>query len=82
MPAGLGLLSFFAISPRHLEAVLTKTCQVLVAGSTAACSSRAGTTYRFAATSPTSTRCSSRSGTSMLEQIAEQAYEEIVLSGR
>jgi hypothetical protein len=33
LPAGWDSYSFFAISPRHLEAVITKTCQVLVEGS-------------------------------------------------
>ncbi len=33
MPAGWDSYSFFAISPRHLEAVITKTAQVLVEGS-------------------------------------------------
>jgi hypothetical protein len=33
MPAGWDSYSFFAISPRHLEAVVTKTAQVLVEGS-------------------------------------------------
>jgi hypothetical protein len=33
MPPGWDAYAFFAISPRHLEAVVTKTCQVLVEGS-------------------------------------------------
>lgn len=33
MPAGWDSYAFFAISPRHLEAVITKTAQVLVEGS-------------------------------------------------
>lgn len=33
MPAGWDAYAFFAISPRHLEAVVTKTCQILVEGS-------------------------------------------------
>jgi hypothetical protein len=33
MPSGWDAHSFFAISPRHLEAVITKTAQVLVEGS-------------------------------------------------
>jgi hypothetical protein len=33
MPAGWDSWAFFAISPRHLEAVLARTCQVLVEGS-------------------------------------------------
>ena len=32
MPAGWNDHNFFAISPRHFEAVITKTCQVLVKG--------------------------------------------------
>ena len=32
MPAGWDDYRFFAISPRHFEAVITKTCQVLVEG--------------------------------------------------
>jgi len=32
MPEGWDSHSFFAISPRHFEAVITKTCQVLVEG--------------------------------------------------
>jgi hypothetical protein len=32
MPPGWDSWTFFAISPRHLEAVLTKTCQILVEG--------------------------------------------------
>lgn len=33
MPSGWDSWQFFAISPRHLEAVVAKTCQVLVEGS-------------------------------------------------
>jgi hypothetical protein len=33
MPTGWDSYTFFAISPRHLEAVMTRTCQVLVVGS-------------------------------------------------
>jgi hypothetical protein len=33
MPAGWDDYSFFAISPRHFEAVTTKTCQILMEGS-------------------------------------------------
>jgi len=33
MPAGWDSYAFFAISPRHLEAVVAKTCQILVEGS-------------------------------------------------
>jgi hypothetical protein len=33
LPPGWNNFSFFAISPRHLEAVITKTCQILVEGS-------------------------------------------------
>ena len=33
MPDGWDRHAFFAISPRHLEAVITKTCQILVEGS-------------------------------------------------
>jgi len=32
LPPGWDNFSFFAISPRHLEAIITKTCQVLVEG--------------------------------------------------
>ena len=32
MPRGWDSYAFFAISPRHLEAVITKTAQVLVEG--------------------------------------------------
>jgi hypothetical protein len=32
LPAGWDSYTFFAISPRHLEAVMTKTCQVLIEG--------------------------------------------------
>jgi hypothetical protein len=32
MPAGWDSYAFFAISPRHLEAVIARTCQVLVEG--------------------------------------------------
>ena len=32
MPSGWDSYAFFAISPRHLEAVITKTAQVLVEG--------------------------------------------------
>ena len=32
MPAGWDSWAFFAVSPRHFEAVLTRTCQVLVEG--------------------------------------------------
>jgi hypothetical protein len=32
LPNGWDNFSFFAISPRHLEAVMTKTCQVLIEG--------------------------------------------------
>ncbi|MFL5926210.1 MAG: hypothetical protein ACJ77E_04680, partial [Gaiellaceae bacterium] len=33
LPPGWDAYEFFAISPRHLEAVITKTCQVLIEGS-------------------------------------------------
>jgi len=33
MPSGWDSYAFFAISPRHLEAIVTKTCQILVEGS-------------------------------------------------
>ena len=33
LPPGWDNFSFFAISPRHLEAVIAKTCQILVEGS-------------------------------------------------
>jgi hypothetical protein len=33
MPTGWDSYAFFAISPRHLEAVVTKTCQILIEGS-------------------------------------------------
>ena len=32
LPNGWDTFSFFAISPRHLEAVITKTCQILLEG--------------------------------------------------
>jgi hypothetical protein len=32
MPAGWDSWAFFAVSPRHFEAVLTRTCQILVEG--------------------------------------------------
>src|SRR3954470_8636414 len=33
LPPGWDAYEFFAISPRHLEAVVTKTCQILIEGS-------------------------------------------------
>jgi hypothetical protein len=33
LPAGWDSYTFFAISPRHLEGVITKTCQILIEGS-------------------------------------------------
>jgi hypothetical protein len=33
MPKGWDSYAFFAISPRHLEAVVTRTCQILIEGS-------------------------------------------------
>ncbi|MEP6892168.1 MAG: hypothetical protein ABI927_00185, partial [Gaiellaceae bacterium] len=72
-----------AISPRHFEAVVTKTCQILVAGRYSGVLD-AGAHYL--ALKPDFSNLDdvldmSRDA-SLLEEITERAYEEIYLSGR
>lgn len=83
MPKGWDEYEFFAISPRHFEAVMTKTCQVLVEG------------YYNGVLEPNEHYIPLRRDFSnvdeVLEQIqdpeligkiAERAYTDVVLSGR
>ncbi len=83
MPAGWDDYRFFAVSPRHLEAVTTKTAQILVEG-------------RYSGVlepdrhyiplkrdfSNLDEALESAREPAVLEQLAEQAYEDIYLSGR
>ena len=83
-PGEDGRLQLFAISPRHLEACATRTCQVLVEGDYSGVL-RPGEHYipSAARTSPTSTTCSSRSrATSSASALTENAYRDVVASGR
>jgi hypothetical protein len=83
LPAGWNDYAFFAISPRHFEAVITKTCQILLEGS-----------YN-GVLEPGKHYIPVRSDFSNLDEvfaelkderrsteITEQAYEDIYLSGR
>jgi hypothetical protein len=83
MPAGWDDFSFFAISPRHLEAVVTKTCQILVEGNYSG------------VLKPDIHYISIRrdfsnldevlekiKDTNLLQKITNQAYEDIFLSGK
>jgi hypothetical protein len=83
MPKGWDEYSFFALSPRHFESVITKTCQVLVEGE------YEGVFKRGRHYIPMRRDCSNLD--EVLEQvedrrrtqeIAETAYEEIYLSGK
>lgn len=83
MPDGWDSWSFFAISPRHLEAVLTKTCQVLVEGS------YSGVLEPERHYIPLRRDLGDLDDvlerlrdTALLQRIADQAYEDIYLSRR
>jgi hypothetical protein len=83
MPAGWDDYRFFAVSPRHLEAVATKTAQILVEG-------------RYSGVlepdrhyiplkrdfSNLDEALESAREPAVLERLADQAYEDIYLSGR
>lgn len=83
LPAGWDDHKFFAISPRHFEAVLTRTCQILVEGRYDGCL-EAGRHYiplkadysnlDEALELVRNDRC--------VEDLTQQAYKDLYLSGR
>jgi len=83
MPDGWDDWQFFAISPRHLEAVVTKTCQVLVEGTYSGVlqPDRHFVPLRrdFSNLDEVLERVKDDD---LLEEMTERAYEEIYLSGR
>jgi hypothetical protein len=81
LPQGWDDFSFFAISPRHLEAIITKTCQILVEGS------YSGILKPDLHYIPVKRDFSNLKevvekikNTQLLQEIAERAYEDIYLS--
>jgi hypothetical protein len=83
MPAGWDSWTFFAVSPRHLEAVVTKTCQVLVEGA------YSGVLEPERHYFPLSRDLSNLDDVldrladrTAMEETAERAYEEIFRSGQ
>lgn len=83
LPPGWDSWSFFAISPRHLEAVLTRTCQVLVEGSYSGVlePNRQYIPLRRDLADLDEVLERIRD-VALLECVADQAYEDIVESGR
>jgi hypothetical protein len=83
MPAGWDDYRFFALSPRHFEAIITKTCQILVEGE------YDGVLEADRHYIPLKRDFSNLDevlekvkDTNLLEEIAERAYQEIYLSGK
>jgi hypothetical protein len=83
LPRGWDDFSFFAVSPRHLEAVITKTCQVLIEGR------YDGILEPNKHYIPLKKDFSDLDevldklrDNKLLERIANQAYEEICMSGQ
>jgi hypothetical protein len=83
LPDGWDGYAFFAISPRHLEAVITKTCQVLVEGS------YDGILEPYKHYIPLKRDLSNIDevleqlrNIELLQRIVEQAYQDIYKSGR
>jgi len=83
MPAGWDHYRFFAISPRHLEAVATKTAQILLEGRYSGVlePDRHYIPLRRDFSNLDEALESAREP-AVLDRIAEQAYEDIYLSGR
>ncbi len=83
MPAGWDDYRFFAISPRHFEAVATKTCQVLVEGEYDGVL-EANKHYIPLARdfSNLDTVLAAIADPEVTSEIAEQAYRDVYLSGR
>lgn len=83
MPAGWDDYRFFAISPRHLEAVATKTAQILVEGRYSGVlePDRHYIPIRRDFSNLDEALESAREP-AVLDRIAEQAYKDIYLSGR
>jgi hypothetical protein len=83
MPAGWDDYRFFAVSPRHLEAVATKTAQILVEGRYSGVlePDRHYIPLRRDFSNLDEALESAREP-AVLERLAEQAYEDTYLSGR
>jgi len=83
MPPGWDDYEFFAISPRHLEAVVTKTAQILVEGSYSGVL-EAGRHYVPVRRdlSDLDEALEALGDHALLERLAEQAYTDIYESGR
>jgi hypothetical protein len=83
MPSGWDDYRFFAVSPRHLEAVVTKTAQILVEGQYSGVlePERHYIPVRrdFANLDAALERARDHA---LLERLADQAYEDVYLSGR
>jgi hypothetical protein len=83
MPSGWDDYRFFAVSPRHLEAVVTKTAQLLVEGRYSGVlePERHYIPVRrdFTNLEEALERARDRA---LLERLADQAYEDVYLSGR
>ena len=83
MPPGWDDYRFFAISPRHLEAVVTRTAQILVEGHYSGVL-EAGRHYLPVRRdlSNLSEALEAAKDTALLERLADQAYRDIYESGR
>jgi hypothetical protein len=83
MPPGWDDYQFFAVSPRHLEAVVTRTAQILVEGSYSGVL-EAGRHYIPVRRdlSDLDEALEAAKDTALLEQLADQAYRDIYESGQ
>ena len=83
LPAGWDDYRFFAVSPRHLEAVVTRTAQILVDGrySGALEAERHYIPVR-SDLSDLDEALERAQDTALLERIASQAYQDVYLSGK
>jgi hypothetical protein len=83
MPEGWDGHAFFALSPRHFEAVITKTCQVLIEGEYEGVFKQERHYIPMKRDFSNVDEVLDRVGDRRLTQeIAETAYEEIYLSGK
>jgi len=83
MPDGWDGYAFFALSPRHFEAVITKTCQVLIEGEYEGVFKQERHYIPMKRDFSNVDEVLDRVGDRRLTQeIAETAYEEIYLSGK
>jgi hypothetical protein len=83
MPPGWDAYTFFAISPRHLEAVITKTAQILVEGRYSGVLEPDRHYIPVRRDLSDLDRALARlSDRNAVEEIAERAYEEVYLGGR